>query len=172
MKLRLIDCPAFGDGHPAYGPGDCWYPRELTHAERAAAANDVSPQMHRVTACRWSWWSDRVRLLDDSDVAPEHAERRPLIFVLPNGAPFVSTCPVRAGTAVRDWHRRMAEREAGAPGRTWSQAWHEVAGPTFERGWTITGEGLSISLSPSIHYDPGGSREWHGFLTDGELRGC
>ena len=36
-------------------------------------------------------------------------------------------------------------------------------------GWTITGDGESITLSPSIHFDPGGDREWHGFLTNGVL---
>jgi hypothetical protein len=171
VKLREIPCPAFGDGHPGYQPGDCWFARELTHAEAAAAANDVSPQMHRVTACRWSWWSDRIRLLDDSDIAPEHAARHPLIVVLPNGAPFVTTCPVRAGSAVREWHQRMAEWARAAPGRTWSKAWREVPGPTFSSGWAISGEGIALSLSPSIHYDPGGTREWHGYLTNGELVG-
>jgi hypothetical protein len=111
-------------------------------------------------------------MLNDSEIAAEHRDRRPLVIVLPNGATFVSTQPVRASSTIREWHRRMDEWAKADPSRTWDQAYGAVPCPPFERGWAIAGDGIAITLSPSIHYDPRGDREWHGFLVDGELRAC
>lgn len=150
MKLRLIDAPNFGDGHPVFAAGDCWFARPAADGG-------------------WHFWGDADRRLDDSEIAVEHRGRRPLIVVLPNGHTFVTTQPVRAGTTVREWHRKMAAYVDSGQG-SWDDAWEKVPCPPFEPGWAITGDGTSISLSPSIHYDPGGKHEWHGFLTDGVLR--
>jgi hypothetical protein len=169
MKLREIPCPAFNGGHPVYQPGDCWFARPTTEAERAAAAAHQAG-LQKVAGYRWAWWADRDRLLNDSEIAAEHAGRQPLIAILPNGHTFVTTQPVRASSTIREWHRRMDAWTHEAPDRTFDQAYDAVLCPAFEQGWTIGGEGIALTLSPSIHYDPGGPYEWHGFLVSGELR--
>lgn len=169
MRLREIPCPAFGDGYPAYVPGDCWFARPTTEAEREEARTRRREQLQQVAQYRWAWWADRDRLFDDSDIAAEHRDRRPLVIVLPSGGIFVSTSPMRAGSTTREWHRQMDAWVEAEAGRTWDAAYDAVPCPAFERGWSISGEGIALTLSPSIHYNPGGSREWHGWLTNGEL---
>ena len=124
--------------------------------------------MHQVTRYRWAFWADHARLLDDSDVAAEHADRRPLIVVLPNGSTFVTTCCVQGGATVRAWQQAMAAWVDAGHG-TWDDAYEQVPRGPFRSGWKIDGDGDTITLSPSIHFDPGGSREWHGFLRGGVL---
>lgn len=166
MRLRLIECPAFSADVPTYRPGDCWFARESTSEERAAV--ERVPTMHQATGGRWAIWATHGRLLDDSEIAMEHRARRPLIVVLPNGAPFVTTSPTSAGSTVREWHRRMAEAEK-RDGISFDEAWLRVPRPAFQAGWKIEGDGPTITLHPSINYDPGGSHAWHGWLKGGVL---
>jgi hypothetical protein len=70
-----------------------------------------------------------------------------MMVVLPNGAAFCLLSPT-----FRD----------GKPGPS---------------GWVLTNpddcnaapELPRISVAPSIHFDPGGSREWHGFIQNGRM---
>lgn len=166
MKLNIIPCPAFPrDGAVTYRPGDAWFARASTELERAATSSRDT--MQQVAARRWAFWQDG-RLLDDTEIAAEHADRTPLIVVLPNGALFTTTCCVGAGHTVRAWQQAMAEWVDAGHG-TWGDAYNQVARPPFKGGWKIVGDGDTITLSPSIHFDPGGDREWHGWLKNGVL---
>lgn len=47
--------------------------------------------------------------------------------------------------------------------------------PGDPRNWAITGDGDTITVSPSIHNNPGAGEvngEWHGFLTNGVWQSC
>lgn len=168
IPLRLLPCLAYPSG--PLTPGDCWFARDSTEAERLRTGSHLQAVAQR----RWAWWADRDRLLDDSEIAPQHAGIRPLFVVLPNGLIFVSTTPRMASTTLRKWHRAMDEWVAAEPGRSWDKAWDAVPCGAFEPGWQITNpeDPARISLSPSIHFDPGGKSEWHGHLTNGVLIPC
>ena len=76
MRLRLIDCPPFGQ---ALEPGDCWYARE---GEDGA----------------FYWWANHARQVKPAghlyaEIAPEHAGKHPMIVVLPTGSAFCLHSP-------------------------------------------------------------------------------
>lgn len=52
---------------------------------------------------------------------------------------------------------------------------HVRAFGMLDSRWTVTGDGEAITVSPSIHNNPGKGAdggEWHGFLTAGEWTSC
>lgn len=165
MNLRLIECPPFLFPEPSYAPGDCWYAQRGRRCVkcgclwRVNADNSLSLASARQIpqACcdntefdahpAWFWWANSDREFhEETEIAPEHRGRRPMIVVLPNGATFCLLSPTYKN---------------GVPG---------------DHGWTITGavcgalpELPNVSLAPSVHFDPGGTREWHGFIQNGRM---
>src|SRR4051812_3738477 len=111
-------------------PGLCWFARESTADERA----ECQSRLQRVTGGRWAWWADKDRLFNDSEIAAEHADLRPLVVVLPNGATFCVLQPESASTSCREWHHRQDAWVAEDPeNRTWDQAYAtlEIELPKF-----------------------------------------
>lgn len=140
MKLRLREPPLYVEGGTNFEPGDCWYAR---------------PVLEGANTGRWAKWADHDEwVLGMWDIARAHKDVRPMIVVLPNGVPHVLQAPTI---------RRAAKPADAGDDMEWAPI---ERGP----GWTVEGELPDVTVRPSIDYDPGGPRAWHGTIQDGEMQ--
>lgn len=165
MNLRLIECPPFTSPTPSYKPGDCWYAREgdawrcktcdcvwrknpdetwsLYDGDETPGecCDNVPMDLERV----YWWWSNHYRTVKPpssphADIAPEYADRRPMIVVLPTGVTHCLHSPF-----YRD-------------------------GKKGNSGWKVEGILPNVTVHPSINYGTADSEfHWHGHIKNGVM---
>lgn len=74
----------------------------------------------------------------------------------------------------RGWMIRMPGNDTWPNGHVWPLTWCTLLGDEQDRKWAVSGEAPNLTVTPSIHINPGNGPvrgEWHGFITNGEIVG-
>jgi hypothetical protein len=88
---------------------------------------------------------------------------------VPVGAMWRCTCHDERG-----WLIRIPGEDTWPDGHVFNNLWCTLLGDEQDRRWDVSGEAPMITVSPSIHRNPGGGAargEWHGHIIAGEIVG-
>lgn len=72
----------------------------------------------------------------------------------------------------RGWMIRMPGEDTWPDGHVFPNRWCTLTGDESDRRWDVSGEAPNITVSPSIHINPGEGPtrgEWHGHIVNGEI---